>query len=119
MAFCQKYDFLLFGKKNIAFGKKKTSPGKSVRRTLRYAVILGTPFGLISHTIQVDSNMEPLMSFEGYKIIEDANKSRSLLDDFYKSMGFTIAESPDVKDSEPKTKSQASVISNKKDKVGA
>jgi hypothetical protein len=35
--------------------------------------------------------MEPLMSLEGYYIIEDADRSRALLNKFYQEQGYTIA----------------------------
>jgi len=36
--------------------------------------------------------MEPLMSLEGFKILEDAQRSRDLLNQFYQEQGYTIAQ---------------------------
>ena len=37
--------------------------------------------------------MEPLMSFEGYQVIESTSKSKDLLNDFYGKLGYKITES--------------------------
>lgn len=36
--------------------------------------------------------MEPLMSFEGYQILQDETQSRKLLNEYYKSQGYKIKE---------------------------
>jgi hypothetical protein len=35
--------------------------------------------------------MGPLMSFEGYKILEDTQRSREMLNQFYQEQGYEIA----------------------------
>ena len=56
--------------------------------------------------------MEPLMSLEGYNIIEDADRSRALLNKFYTEQGYTLASNVQAvqvthikQPDEPKTKS--------------
>lgn len=39
--------------------------------------------------------MEPIMSFEGFKVIESTDKSKDLLNTFYQSMGYTITDPND------------------------
>lgn len=36
--------------------------------------------------------MEPLMTYEGYQIIENSNKSNDLLNNYYEQMGYKISE---------------------------
>ncbi|QJD95982.1 hypothetical protein HH214_08875 [Mucilaginibacter robiniae] len=38
--------------------------------------------------------MEPLMSFEGYQVIENLTQSNNLLNNFYQQMGYTIQGNP-------------------------
>lgn len=36
--------------------------------------------------------MEPLKSFEGYKILEDVQRSRDMLNQFYQEQGYQVAK---------------------------
>nr|WP_183560880.1 hypothetical protein [Mucilaginibacter sp. SP1R1]MBB6149594.1 hypothetical protein [Mucilaginibacter sp. SP1R1] len=36
--------------------------------------------------------MEPIMTFEGYQIVEDTKKSNDLLNDFYEQMGYVVSD---------------------------
>ena len=43
--------------------------------------------------------MEPLMSLEGYNILENTERSRTLLNDFYQEQGYRLASEHSVEPS--------------------
>jgi hypothetical protein len=36
--------------------------------------------------------MEPIMSFEGYQVIENTKKSNDLLNNFYEQLGYIVSD---------------------------
>lgn len=52
--------------------------------------------------------MEPLMTYKGYQIIENSNKSKDLLNSYYEQMGYTVSEPERNQNSDKKTEAKES-----------